>query len=160
LAALSAGAAVIHFAVTFGHFQEYVLYGVFFLIISWAQLIWPAGLFWRPPRLWASREAPRATRLWERLWLWLGITGNAIILAIYIASRTAGLPFGPDLHHSESVGALDVMSCTLELILIAGCAVLLWRPSLADRPVRRHSGFAAIAAVVAAPALVIAATTA
>jgi hypothetical protein len=160
LAALSAGAAVIHFAVTFEHFQEYVLYGVFFLIISWAQLIWPAGLFWRPPRLWASQEAPRGTRLWERLWLWLGITGNAIILAIYIASRAAGLPFGPDLHHPESVGALDVMSCTLELILIAGCAALLWQPSLADRPARRHSGFAAIAAVVAVPALVIAATTA
>jgi hypothetical protein len=160
LAALSAGAAVIHFAVTFEHFQEYVLYGVFFLIISWAQLVWPAGLLWRPPRLRASREAPRGIWLWERLWLWLGITGNAIILAIYIASRTAGLPFGPDRHRPESVGALDVMSCTLELILIAGCAALLWQPSLADRPVRRHSGLAFIAAVVAVPALVIAATTA
>jgi hypothetical protein len=36
LAALSVGAAAIHFAVTFEHFDEYVLYGVFFLIISWA----------------------------------------------------------------------------------------------------------------------------
>jgi hypothetical protein len=156
LAALSVGAAVIHFAVTFEHFQEYVLYGVFFLIISWAQLIWPAGLFWRPSRLSASRGA----RLWERLWLWLGIAGNALILAIYIASRTAGLPFGPDLHNAESVGALDVVSCTLEFILIAGCAALLWRPSLADRPVRHRSGSAAIAVAVAVPALVLAATTA
>jgi hypothetical protein len=160
LAALSVGAAVIHFAVTFAHFQEYALYGVFFLILSWAQLIWPAGLFWRPSRLWASRGAPQGTRLWQRLWLWLGIAGNAIILAIYIVSRTAGLPFGPDLHHPESVGALDVMSCVLELTLIVGCAVLLWRPTLADRPVRRHGGFAAVAAAVAVPALVIAATTA
>jgi hypothetical protein len=39
LAALSAGAAAIHFAVVFEHFSEYVLYGVFFLIISWAQAI-------------------------------------------------------------------------------------------------------------------------
>jgi hypothetical protein len=52
------------------------------------------------------------------------------------------------------------MSCALELILIAGCAALLWRPSLAERPVRRHGGLAAIAAAVAVPALVIAATTA
>jgi hypothetical protein len=162
LAALSVGAAVIHFAVTFDHFQESLLYGAFFLVISWAQLIWPAGLFWQPSRFGASRlGASRfgASRV-TRLWLSLGAAGNAIVLAVYIASRTAGLPFGPDLHHPESVGALDVMSCTLEFILIAGCAALLWRPSLADRPVRRHGGIAAIAVAVAVPALVIAAATA
>jgi hypothetical protein len=158
LAALSAGAAAIHFAVTFSHFQEYVLYGVFFLIISWAQLIWPAGLFWQPSHLWASRGAPQRSRLWEQRWMWLGITGNAIILGVYIASRTTGLPFGPDLHHNEQVGALDVVSCVLEFALIAGCAALLWRPSLAARPVRRR-GAAAVAAAVSVPALVIAVTT-
>src|SRR5581483_9557233 len=152
LSALSVGAAVIHFAVTFEHFQEYALYGAFFLVISWAQLIWPAGLFWRPSRL---RE-----RSWEMLWLGLGIAGNASVLGIYIASRTAGLPFGPDLHKPESVGALDVVSCALEALLIAGCAALLARPSLAGRPVRRRSGFAALTAAAAVPALVIAATTA
>jgi hypothetical protein len=151
---------VIHFAVTFEHYQEYVLYGVFFLIISWAQLIWAGGLFWQPSRFWASRGAPQRTRLWERLWLSLGVVGNASILAIYIASRTAGLPFGPDLRHPESVGALDVVSCALEFTLIVGCAVLLWRPSLADQPVRRRSGFAALAAAVAVPAMVIAVTSA
>jgi hypothetical protein len=44
LAALSVGAAAVHFAVVFEHFTEYALYGVFFLIISWAQVIWPAVL--------------------------------------------------------------------------------------------------------------------
>jgi hypothetical protein len=33
LSALSVGAAVIHFAVTFEHFQEYALYGVFLAIV-------------------------------------------------------------------------------------------------------------------------------
>jgi hypothetical protein len=160
LAALSVGVAVIHFAVTFSHFQEYELYGVFFLIISWAQLIWRAGLFWQPSHLWASRGAPQRSRLWEQLWLSLGIVGNAMVLAIYIASRTTGLPFGPDLHNTESVGALDVMCCVLEFALIAGCAALLWRPSLADRPVSRRGSVPAIAAALAVPALVIAATTA
>ena len=42
LAALSVGAAAIHFAVVFEHFAEYTLYGVFFLVLSWAQLIWPS----------------------------------------------------------------------------------------------------------------------
>jgi hypothetical protein len=144
LAALSVGAAAIHFAVTFSHFSEYTLYGVFFLAIAWAQLIWPAVLVWRP----------------SRLWLGLGIAGNAIVLGVYIASRTAGLPFGPDLHHTEAVGAVDVVSCVLEFALIVGCAALLWRPSLANRPVRRRSGLAGAATLAAVPALVIAATTA
>ncbi|HWN61232.1 MAG TPA: hypothetical protein VNO25_11265 [Streptosporangiaceae bacterium] len=144
LAALSVGAAAIHFAVVFEHFAEYTLYGVFFLVISWAQLIWPAVLLWRP----------------SRLWLWLGIAGNAIVIAVYVASRTVGLPFGPDLHNAESVGALDVVSCVLEFGLIVGCAALLWRPSLADRPVTRHGAVARVAALVAVPAAVIAATTA
>jgi hypothetical protein len=144
LAALSVGAAVIHFAVVFDHFAEYVLYGAFFLVISWAQVIWPAVLLWRP----------------ARLWLWLGIAGNAAVIAVYVASRTAGLPFGPDLHNPEQVGALDVVSCVLEFGVVAGCAVLLWRPSLADRPVARRGAFATAAALVAVPAAVIAAATA
>lgn len=144
LAALSVGAAAIHFAVVFEHFAEYTLYGVFFLVISWAQLIWPAVLLWRP----------------SRTWLWLGIAGNAAIIAVYVASRTAGLPFGPDLRKAESVGALDVVSCVLEFALIAGCAALLWRPSLADRPVARRGAFASAAALVAVPVTVIAATAA
>ena len=122
LASLSAAAAAIHFAVVFEHFKDYTLYGVFFLVLAWAQLIWPAVLLWRP----------------SRLWLWLGMAGNAAVLAVYVASRTAGLPFGPDLHHPESVGALDVVSCVLEFALITACAALVWRPSLADRPVRRR----------------------
>src|SRR6202051_3953741 len=144
LAALSVGAAAIHFAVVFEHFSEYALYGAFFLVISWAQVIWPAVLLWRP----------------SRLWLWLGIAGNAAVIAVYVASRTAGLPFGPDLHSPESVGALDVVSCVLEFGLIAVCAALLWRPSLADRPVKPRSAFARAAALAAVPVAVIAATTA
>src|ERR1035438_2197750 len=140
LAALSVGAAAIHFAVTFEHFSEYVLYGVFFLIISWAQMIW-AVVVWRP----------------SRLWLWLGIAGNTVVLAVYVASRSTGLPIGPDIHHPEPVGGLDVVSGILEFALIAGCAALLWRPSLADRPVRRRGAAATTAALLAVPVLVVAA---
>ena len=144
LAALSVGAAAIHFAVTFEHFAEYTLYGVFFLVISWAQVIWPVILLWRP----------------SRRWLWLGIAGNAAIIAVYVASRTVGLPFGPDLHSPESVGALDVVSCALEFGLIVGCAALLWRPSLASRPMAPRGALATAVALAAVPVAVIAATTA
>jgi hypothetical protein len=145
LAALSVGAAAIHFAVVFEHFTEDTLYGVFFLVIAWAQLIWPAVLL-----LWRS----------SRLWLWLGVAGNAVVIATYVASRTVGLPFGPDLHSPEPVGALDVVSCVLEFGLILGCAALLWRPSLADRPVARRGALASAAALAAVPVAVIAAATA
>ena len=144
LAALSAGAAATHFAVTFAHFREYVLYGVFFLIIAWAQAIWAPVVLWRP----------------SKLWLWLGIAGNAAIVVVYFASRLTGLPFGPDKHHTEAFGGLDVVSMILEVALIAGCAALLWRPSLLDRPVRRRAGFAGIARLAAFPAAVIAVTAA
>ena len=72
LASLSAAAAAIHFAVVFEHFKDYTLYGVFFLVLAWSQLIWPAVLLWRP----------------SRLWLWLGMAGNTAVLAVYVASRT------------------------------------------------------------------------
>src|SRR5215469_12244116 len=144
LAALSAGAAAIHFAVVFEHFAEYVLYGVFFLVISWAQLIWPVIALWRP----------------ARPWLWLGIAGNAIVILVYVASRTIGLPFGPDLHQVESAGALDVVSCLLGAALIAGCAALIWRPSLLERAVARRGAAATLAALAAVPVAVIALTTA
>ncbi len=79
---------------------------------------------------------------------------------MYVTSRTVGLPVGPDLHHAESPGALDVMSCVLEAGLIAGSAALLWRPSLADRPVARRRPVAHAAALVAVPVAVIASTAA
>src|SRR5438046_1984045 len=66
VASLSVGAAAIHFAVMFEHFEEYTLYGVFFLVVAWAQMIWAAVVLWRPSRLWLS----------------LGIVGNALILAV------------------------------------------------------------------------------
>jgi hypothetical protein len=144
LASLSVGAAAIHFAVIFEHFAEYALYGVFFLVIAWAQMIWAAVVLWRP----------------SRLWLWLGLAGNALVIAVYVASRTAGLPIGPDVGRPEPAGGLDVVSAVLELALVAGCAALLWRPSLADRPARRMGPVARGASLAAVPAFVVAMTAA
>jgi hypothetical protein len=93
LAALSVGAAAIHFAVIFEHFDEYSLYGVFFLVLAWAQLVWPAVLV-------ALSLAARRLAAW----LWLGIAGNAIVLVIYFSSRSIGLPIGPDTKSVEAWG--------------------------------------------------------
>ena len=59
LAALSVGAAAIHFAVVFEHFTQYVLYGVFFVVISWAQVIWPAVLLAAVATLRQASRRPR-----------------------------------------------------------------------------------------------------
>src|SRR5262249_7597003 len=93
-------------------------------------------------------------------WRGLGTRGARAARAAYLARRRTGRPFGPDQGHTEPFGALDVTCALLELALVAGCAALLWRPSLADRPVRRRTGFAAIASMAVIPAGVIAATTA
>jgi hypothetical protein len=149
LAALSAGAAAIHFAVIFEHFDEYSLYGVFFLVLAWAQLVWPAALV--ALALTARRVAA---------WLWLGIAGNAIVLVIYFASRSIGLPIGPDTKSVEAWGGLDLVCSIEEILLIVIAAVILARPGLLARPVRYRSQARALAALLAAPVAVIAATTA
>ena len=106
MAALSTGAAAIHFAVVFEHFSEYTLYGAFFLILAWAQLVWPAVLIALPFLTWTAAKAQPArfpagwsqsglTPLAARriaAWLWLGIAGNAGVLVIYFSSRSIGLP--------------------------------------------------------------------
>ena len=149
LAALSAGAAAIHFAVMFEHFDEYSLYGVFFLVLAWAQLVWPAVLV-------ALALAARRVAAW----LWLGIAGNAVVLVIYFASRSIGLPIGPDTKTVEAWGGLDLVCAAEEILLVVIAAAVLARPGLLARPVRFRSRARSLAGLLAAPVVVIAATAA
>ena len=48
LAITSVVAAVIHFAVSGEHFQEYWAFGVFMLAVAWLQLTWAVGVVVRP----------------------------------------------------------------------------------------------------------------
>jgi hypothetical protein len=66
-------------------------------------------------------------------WLWAradtaaliaGAAGSGAVLALWTVTRTAGLPFGPEAGHPESVGVLDVVAGADEL-LFAACAVAL-----------------------------------
>ena len=149
LAALSAGAAAIHFAVMFEHFDEYSLYGVFFLVLAWAQLVWPAVLV-------ALALAARRVAAW----LWLGIAGNAVVLVIYFASRSIGLPIGPDTTQVEAWGGLDLVCAAEEILLVVIAAAVLARPGLLARPVRFRGRAWSLASLLAAPVVVVAATAA
>jgi hypothetical protein len=112
VALCSAAAATVHFAVLPEHAKEYWAFGAFFLASGAAQLAWAAVLVRRP----------------SRVVLWLGAAGNLAIVAIWIASRTRGLPFGPEAGEAEAVTLTDLLATASELVVVAGCTILLLRP--------------------------------
>jgi hypothetical protein len=111
-AGLSLGAAAIHFAVAQEHFAEYFLFGLFFVALGWFQAIWAQVYMLRRNRSIA----------------WIAIAVNLATVAIWIMSRTVGLPIGAEPWEPEAIGGLDLVSTIFELLLVG---VLL--PTVAPR---------------------------
>ena len=109
LALTSLAAGAVHFAVTGDHFQEGVAVGLFFAALAWAQVLWAVGILMMP----------------SRLLLAAGVAGNLAVVAIWMVSRTTGLPFGPAAGTAEPVGVADVAATILELLIVTGAALLL-----------------------------------
>jgi hypothetical protein len=111
------GAGVIHFAFAPDHLSEQTSHGVFFLVVGWAQLIGAAALAfaWRPVRTWLLGSAAL----------------NLGVAALWLLTRTAGLPG----EEPEAVGFPDALASGLEVVaaLSALGVALGW---LVDRPVR------------------------
>lgn len=133
VAVASAGAAAIHFAVIDQHFEEYWLFGVFFVGVAVAQLGWVVAVVSNPTRT---------------VYV-VGALGNALIAATWVISRTIGLPFGPEAGEPEPVGIPDVVSTAFELAVMVGTLLLLRGLELPRswevRLVRRVIAIAAIA---------------
>lgn len=134
------GAAVIHFAFAPEHLDEQTSHGIFFLAVGWAQLIGAGALaFEWPPR---------------RTWLLGSAALNAAVAALWVLTRTAGLP-GDE---AEAVGFPDALASTLEVVAATGAlAVALgW---LAEREIRRPTfavaGLPAVAVVAVVTASVV-----
>jgi hypothetical protein len=109
VAILSAATAVIHFAVTGSHFQEYWIFGVFMLVVAWMQAAWAAALVIRPSR-------------------WLIVSGaiiNTAVIAVYLVTRTVGDVIGPTPNSVEPVGFGDGLCTALEAAVVIGCLWLL-----------------------------------
>jgi hypothetical protein len=132
VALLSAGAAAIHFAVANSHFDEYTLYGVFFVASGVAQLIWPLLVLFRP----------------TRPLLLLGAVGNLLIVALWGVDRTWGLPIGPEHWKPETLGFADAASSSFEILLALGALALL-APSLRAQAYPRPSRGVALLLIVA-----------
>jgi hypothetical protein len=108
-AGLSFGCALIHLQAAADHLSESRLYAVSFLFVAVAQGAWGVAMLSRP-----SRAA-----------IWAGIVGSLIVVAGWCASRTLGLPIGPDSSGPEAAGVLDVLATLDELAIVAMLAIAI-----------------------------------
>jgi len=110
VAMLSAGAGVIHFAVIAPHLEEWWLTGVFFLLLAPLQLGWAILVLLVEP---------------SRTLLVAAAGGNLIVAAVWVVTRTTGLPVGPDAGEVEAFGFADVAATAYEVLLAVGSLALL-----------------------------------
>lgn len=103
-ALLAMGAAVIHFAILGEHWQEWWGYGLFFGIAAWLQLAWAVAVVAR-----VSRKL-----------LFAGTIANLAIAAIWLLTRTAGIPVGPAAGETESATSIDALATGFEVALALG----------------------------------------
>jgi hypothetical protein len=139
LALLSAGAAVIHFVVIPGHWEAYWGQGLFFIVAAVAQLLWAVWIVAAPSRF---------------IYL-AGAAGNAAIVALWVITRTAGVPAGPGAGEREAVEFADTLATVFEVLLVVGALALA--RGVPARPIRWPAGALTASALLA---LVVAALTA
>lgn len=116
-ASASFGAGLVHLAVVPEHLHEWLLAGIFFLVLGALQLGWSVTSL-ALKRLVAPRTVAAA---------------NVLTVLLWAVSRTAGLPFGPEAGHPESVGRADVLASVLEVIAAAAVAFAISRRLAARR---------------------------
>jgi len=128
-AALSLLAALIHLWATPEHFEEWWGYGAFFLGAALAQALYaPLVLAWP-----------------TRMVLFGGIASNLVIVALYLLTRTVGIPlFGPGAGEVEGVGFIDLCATASEV----GIAVALGAALLRETSTERRRMILLITAVV------------
>lgn len=131
LAALSAGAAAIHFGTMSERFGTSLTHGVFFAAVGWVQLAWAAAVL------------ARAGRGVGQNMLLAGAFFNLAVFIVWLVGTTAGLPFGPGAWVPQPIEAPDLVGAALEIMLVAGA--LVW----AERETPR--GLEAAPATTASP---------
>jgi hypothetical protein len=123
IAGLLAAAGGLHLAALPAHVAESVAAGVFFAAAALGQFV-GAVLVARGP----SRRTAVAV-----------IVANLLVLFIWAASRTTGLPTGDGIGAREPLTLLDGLAAAAEILIVAGGLAIVARPSTAK--VRRWSGW-------------------
>ena len=108
-AVLAIAAGLIHAVAAVGHASEYWGHAAFFALLAVAQVAWGVIVY---------RGAGR------RL-LATGAAGSAAVALLWLVSRTAGLPLGPDAGAPEAVGPLDALATLDELATVLIVVALL-----------------------------------
>jgi hypothetical protein len=111
---LSIAAGAIHAIAMVDHFSHWWLYGAFFVVLTYGQVLWGIGVLRRPA---TDRSLGIAALL------------NLAIVGVWLASRTLGVPIGPDAGRAEAVGVMDV-SATLDQLVLVAYVLLIVRPQL------------------------------
>jgi len=121
VASAATGAAAIHYAVVAEHFDEWWGFGVFFVASAVAQLVWAVVVV-------VSRS---------RLLIWFGVIGNAVIVVLWIVTRTVGTLVGPEPATPEPIGLADSVATAFEMTIVVAGTWLAWsvgmRPALSLR---------------------------
>lgn len=126
IALTSVLAGAIHLAVAPGHFEEWWLYGTFFVVIGVFQLVYATPVLRRPSPLVALT----------------GIVVNLGVALIWVVSRTTGLPVMPPEEGGalgaghlaggdpgvEAVGTADLVATGAELLVVCLLVTLLPLP--------------------------------
>jgi hypothetical protein len=130
LASLSAG--LIHVMAGFHHWTEWWLFGLGMFVMAVTQLGAAAwlGFTASPPALVAT------------------IVINVPIVALWVWSRSFGLPFGPEPGAAEAIGISDAVCTLTELVLVGGVFALLLGAS--ERALKRWSTVALVTFAVGA----------
>lgn len=131
--ALSLLAALSHLWAMPEHMQEWWGYGTFFLASAAAQGAYGTVLI-----------------RWPRLPLFLlGITGNGALLALYLLTKTVGVPLvGPHAGEVEGFGFVDLCAAGSELGVVLALVALMMRGLSYERKVQ-------VAIILTAAALLI-----
>ena len=111
-ALLTCGVAAIHFAAAMGHTAEYLPYGIFFFGLAFTQVALAVAIVVAPS---------------PKLFL-LAAIGTAAVIALWVVSRTTGLPIAPDPWRPEIPGMLDMFCTLVEIITVVLFALLIRTP--------------------------------
>jgi hypothetical protein len=102
------------------YFEQWLGYGAFFVTTAALQVMYSMALAVGRP---------------NRTLLWVGIAGNALVIALWAFTRTLGIPFGPMAGEMLPVGLLDSVAQILAATQIAHLVVLLYQfDRLGGRP--------------------------
>lgn len=99
--ALAWGASLIHVEAATTHLQESVTFSVFFALLALTQALWGIVLYFSP--------SPKT--------LVFGAATSVLVSALWVVSRTSGLPFGPDGGAPEGIGILDSVATGDEIVI-------------------------------------------